>query len=421
MYGPFAVGFALLAMVYSQAHVSGSHFNPAVTLAVSLLGDLSVLEALVYVCAQVLGTLVAGSFGASLIPSIGYPSLNDGRFSEGTGMLLELILTAFLVFNILSVAVPPSQARNSYFGLVIGTTVLSGAIVAGDITGGCFNPAIAFLTLAHGTEDEVSHAWIYFVGPLLGGVLGHVLFRLVHATDMAERQETLSAKLGEYVPKYLNETVCTAFLCFVISMTGGRQPLAPFAIGFSLANMIFGTAYVSGAHFNPAVTFAMILRPLSIFGEGQTLISYADAAIYVACQLLGAVIGGSLAIGVLGTSHDDVWYPSVNSNFESITGMNAELLGTCALMYMVLSVGTSTKTAGHQFVGMIGMVVVWCEFGFGFLSGAALNPVVGLVLPILNNDAGDVWVYVLGPLLGSLVAFILFRLTNPNEFKGKHA
>ncbi|HYE95175.1 MAG TPA: aquaporin [Rubricoccaceae bacterium] len=177
---PLAIGSVLMALVYAGGHVSGAHYNPAVTLAIWMRRKMLPSEVAPYIAAQVGGALLA----AFLVESILDRPLEVGPAADTAlyeFFLLELLFTFALVLVVLHVA---TEEPNQYFGLAIGFTVLAGAFAAGPISGGAFNPAVALgailVEALTGDGDTVDGLWVYLVACLAGGALAAVVFRLQH-------------------------------------------------------------------------------------------------------------------------------------------------------------------------------------------------------------------------------------------------
>lgn len=179
---PLAIGASLMIMVYMGGHISGAHYNPAVSLAVLLRGKLSMTEFAPYLIAQVAGAAAA----ASLVQLILGKTLAIAP-GEGVGaisaLLVEILYTFALALVVLNVATSPKTEGNSYYGLAIGFTVVVAAFAAGGISGGAFNPAVGIgLTAAHAifSGGSWTHLWLYLVGPLTGGALAAFVYRIQH-------------------------------------------------------------------------------------------------------------------------------------------------------------------------------------------------------------------------------------------------
>jgi aquaporin Z len=162
---PLAIGAALMVMVFAGGHISGGHYNPAVSTAVFLRGKLTRTEYVPYVVTQ----LVAGAVAALVVIALGYDRATP-MHTAGTGSMLvaEFLFTFALAYVVLNVATARDTDGNSFYGLAIGFTVATGAFAVGSISGGAFNPAVALGASLMGIFSW-SHIWIYFVSNLLGG------------------------------------------------------------------------------------------------------------------------------------------------------------------------------------------------------------------------------------------------------------
>ena len=179
-FAPLAIGASLMIMVYMGGHISGGHYNPAVTLAVALRGKLPNSKILPYWVAQLVGAVLAalvvrGVVGQTFAPA---PSPSASGFGA---LLVEILYTFALCIVVLQTATSAKTQGNSYYGLAIGFTIVVAAFAGGAISGGAFNPAVGTgpivvdVLLGTGTFQ---HLWLYIVGPLLGGALAALVFRL---------------------------------------------------------------------------------------------------------------------------------------------------------------------------------------------------------------------------------------------------
>lgn len=137
---PLAIGSALMVMVFAGGHVSGAHYNPAVTLAVCLRGKCAPADVPGYMAAQVVGAILAG---LAALPLKGFPTVSAGNPDVVRALLAEFLFTFALCYVVLNVATAKGTSGNSFYGLAIGFTVLAGAYAVGPISGGVFNPAVA--------------------------------------------------------------------------------------------------------------------------------------------------------------------------------------------------------------------------------------------------------------------------------------
>jgi aquaporin Z len=178
-FAPLAIGSALMIMVYAGGHVSGGHYNPAVTLAVWLRGRCTAADVPIYWISQVLGAAVAAMITLHLK---GNPTLTPPEVTVVHALIAEFIGTFALAYVVLNVATAKGTAGNSNYGLAIGFTVTVMAYALSGISGGAFNPAVAVGgTLMH--LVKASNLWIYFVANFAAGALAAVTFKFINPTD----------------------------------------------------------------------------------------------------------------------------------------------------------------------------------------------------------------------------------------------
>ncbi len=187
-FAPFAIGGILMAMIYMGGHVSGAHYNPAVTLAVWLRGRLPAAEVVPYMLAQVAAGVLAAVVAHLVTGDVlqVHPAAETGL---GAFFLLELLFTFALALVILHVATASGTAGNDFYGLAIGLVVLAGALAAGPISGGAFNPAVALgpvlIDVLVGDGGTLASLWVYLVAPASGGALAALVFRAQNPADAA--------------------------------------------------------------------------------------------------------------------------------------------------------------------------------------------------------------------------------------------
>lgn len=179
-----AIGSALAVMIYMGGHISGAHYNPAVTLGVMMRGKIETAEAIKYMGAQVVGALLAAFASFHLTGGDTFAPAPGNGVSVAMVLLAELLFTFALVLVVLQTATNDKTAGNSYYGLAIGFTVMVGAFAVGDISGGAFNPAVAIgPIIVNSMEGSGSFAdlWLYLVGPFAGGALAAVVYKVQSA------------------------------------------------------------------------------------------------------------------------------------------------------------------------------------------------------------------------------------------------
>lgn len=178
-FAPLAIGSALMVMIFAGGHISGGHYNPAVTLGVWMRGRCDTKDVLPYMLFQVVGAAVAaaavrylkaGTVTLAMVPQV------------GPALLAEFLFTFALVFVVLNVATAKGTTGNSFYGLAIGMTVMTGAYAVGSISGGAFNPAVAIGISIMGLSSW-SNIWIYLVANFAGGAVAALAFKTLSPED----------------------------------------------------------------------------------------------------------------------------------------------------------------------------------------------------------------------------------------------
>ena len=186
VFAPLAIGCVLMVMVYMGGHISGAHYNPAVSLAILIRGKMDAKDFGPYVGVQLLAAFVAAWVTYTCMGE----TLNVAP-AESTSLvsflLLEALFTFALALVVLNVATAKATEGNSYFGLAIGFTVLAGAFAVGGITGGAFNPAVAigpiFADAIFGDSSSLANLWVYVLANFVGGALAAVVFKFQNPED----------------------------------------------------------------------------------------------------------------------------------------------------------------------------------------------------------------------------------------------
>ncbi len=205
--------------------------------------------------------------------------------------------------------------------------------------------------------------------------------------------------------KYLTEFIGTFFLVLTIGLTVlDGTPFAPLAIGASLMIMVYMGGHVSGGHYNPAVSLAVLLR--------RKMASTGEFAGYVASQIAGAIAAALVTYLIVGKT----FAPAPAAGAAAVAALLVEFLYTFALALVVLNAAVSAKTHGNSFYGLaIGFTVVVGAFAGGPISGGAFNPAVGIGPILVNALLGGgtwahLWLYLAGPLAGGALAAVVFGL-----------
>jgi aquaporin Z len=206
--------------------------------------------------------------------------------------------------------------------------------------------------------------------------------------------------------KYITEFIGTFFLVLVIGMVviGGKGDFAPIAIGSALMVMVFAGGHISGAHYNPAVTLAVLIRGKIKVGE---------AIPYMIVQALGAVVASFVVTYLL----SDKIPEQAAEMLSSPKGLLTEFLGTFALAFVVLNVATAKGSVGNSFYGLsIGFTVLSMAYAFGAISGGAFNPAVAIGISLMKLASwSSFWIYLVGCFAGAALAAIVFKICNPDD------
>lgn len=180
--GAAGAALALMIMVYAGGHISGGHYNPAVTLSVWMRGKIEMKDAFMYWIFQFAGAIAAALAVVYIFKEEGSGSCIIADNGGTKAIVAELLGTFALCYVVLNVATAKGTSGNSFYGLAIGGTVLAMAIAVGKFSGGAFNPAVAIGLCVQKAMcwDKI---WMYFVGALGGGALAAILFSLNNPDD----------------------------------------------------------------------------------------------------------------------------------------------------------------------------------------------------------------------------------------------
>jgi len=434
-FASIAIGGTVIALVYAFAHVSGSQFNPAVTLALIIRQAMLPAEAAAYVVAQIAGSYVGGLFGSVAlnvpVGQIGHPSVGFD-VAPGSALLCETLLTFALAHTVLHAATTSYAEGKFYFGLAIGFLVLSAVISVGGLSGCALNPAIGLLATMTPDAPDV---WIYFLGPLLGGGLAGGLFQLTHPGEVRKDPSAPKPSYADYAIEFVG----TFLLCFTFALSVGQgEPLASLGVGAMYLSQVYAGGPTSGGHYNPAVTLAVYLRSTVLprageggvpqvgarqggGGGGKSGLPLSKAVGYVTFQLVAALVAGGIALCCLPHA-TNLGFPHIGAGFRYGTVWWGEGVASAYLAYVVLQTTTAPKTAGNGFFGLaIGLTYVAMGEALSSVTGGALNPAVALLGLFTKHGpvpAVDMFaIYWTAPPVGAALAALLYRATNYQEFE----
>jgi aquaporin Z len=181
---PLAIGSILMVMIFAGGHISGGHYNPAVSTAVLVRGKIERDEYVAYIITQFIAGIVAALL-ARVVVGGAHAGLMPG---VGKQLIVEFLFTFALAWVVLNVATAGATAGNSFYGLAIGFTVAAGAFAVGGISGGAFNPAVALGATVLGAL-KWSHIWVYLLANFAGGAAAGMAFIALSPEDVQAEAE----------------------------------------------------------------------------------------------------------------------------------------------------------------------------------------------------------------------------------------
>jgi len=181
-FAPLAIGSVLMVMVYAGGHISGAHYNPAVTVAVWLRGKCPVADVPGYIASQILG---ASAAAVAALYLKGNPVVTALELKVAPSLLAEFLGAFALCWVVLNVATAKTTAGNSNYGLAIGFTVMAMAYAVGGVSGGAFNPAVAVgITVMHIVKG--ANLWIHLLADFGAGIAAALAFKALSPLDRSE-------------------------------------------------------------------------------------------------------------------------------------------------------------------------------------------------------------------------------------------
>ena len=368
-----SIASSLMVAIFALGSVSGANFNPAVSLALLMNGTLDAKTVAMYMVSQ-----LAGGIAAALCATAAFGEFSNfgpaGKYSWIEAGIAETLYTFMLCFVVLRAAVSSKFAANEFFPIAIGFVVVAGGYAAGGISGGAFNPAVAFGLDVASAHLGFKYCLIYTAFEFLGAALAVAVHSVVD-TPVGGTPTIMKKAVSEFVGTYF--LVLTVFL----NVTGA-SPAGGLSIAASLMCMIYALGGVSGANFNPAVTLALLIT-----GKGGMTAS--DAPVYMGSQLAGGFAAGATSIAITGTK-----LALVPPNFGFTSALIGETFYTFVLCFVVLNVACTTMPEKLMGGGPAAQIYGWA-IGFcimvgagasGNVSGAALNPAVALPIDVMGKD-----------------------------------
>jgi len=423
VWGGISIACVLTVSIYALGKSSGGNFNPAVSVALGMTKAMPWNEVAIYCAVQIVAGVVAafafvGFFGMqhsfNLAPTKGH--------TWWQACLVETIYTFMLCFVVLNVAVAKKNQPNQFYGLAIGFVVVAGAYGAGTVSMGCFNPAVAFALDTASFWLGFQYGPIYMIFEFIGAALAATLFHKCRPEE-SDRNEA-GEPIGEVEwetddhgnesypssSRMLSEFIGTYMLVFTVGLNvlGGSQAGA-FSIASALMSMIFALGNCSGAHFNPAVTVALVVR-------GACKINVAIEYVFI------QIVAGVSAAFTYALVMNGKTFQLNPGTYRWDQVVYAEFAYTFVLAFVVLSVATVKNPLSQYFGFAIGMCVTVGGVAIGKISGGSLNPAVSIGISSSHLiGGGGGWpciVYTIVEIFAGVLAAFVFQLTQPpSEFE----
>lgn len=402
-----SIASVLMVLIYALGPVSGAHFNPAVTAAIVISdSNFHVVHAVAYMAVQLLGGIAAGWSYYGIYGKTFYLGPAPG-FTWPGAMVAEVAYTAMLCFVVLNVAVAPkTNANNQFFGLAIGFVIMAGGYAAGGISGGAFNPAVA-IGIDCVDQGFLGMRWFFaYAGfELFGAVLAAIFFRVVRPAEFDYSfNSSISALVSEFIGTFY------LVLTVGLNVLGGSKAPA-LSIAASLMCMIYALGNVSGAHFNPAVTVAILTAGRDKIKGGAPM-----AGGYIAVQCLAGACAALVYTHLMGEGFGIGPIPPYGWGHTAI----AEIAFTFVLCFVVLNVATTRLPSREMFGLSIASCVTVGGFAIGAISGGSLNPAVSLGIDIgsaVNGlGFGNSLLYSVFEIFGGTLAAGMFYAIRRSEY-----
>jgi len=399
-----SIACVLMVSIYALGGVSGANFNPAVSVTLGLSNKLDWTTVGIYCVVQIIAGICAGlSYGALFFKVF---NLAPGAvFGWWEAALAEVLYTFMLCFVVLNVATAAKNAGNQFYGLAIGFVIIAGGYAAGNISGGAFNPAVALGIDVSSAGLGFGWGFAYAGYELIGAGLASAMFRVVRPDEFGgEADYSLATRL-------VSEFIGTFYLVLTVGLNVlGKSPAPVFSIASALMCMIYALGNCSGAHFNPAVTLAII-------AAGRDKCPPTEGLAYMGVQILG----GICAAYMYAAMHHGATFPlAPGAGFTFAGAAAAEIIYTFVLCYVVLCVATVKEPSKDMFGLAIASCVTAGGYAIGAVSGGSLNPAVSFGISSANIINKGLFynclIYSAFEFVGAGLAAGVFHITHPSEY-----
>ncbi len=182
-FAPIAIGGIVMVMIYAGGHISGAHYNPAVTVAILIRGKMTAPDAIVYIIFQLAAAAVASLIAAKVFAVGGTGASAIAHAGIAKALTAEFLGTFALAYVVLNVATAKNNIGSDHYGISVGFTIVALAYALGGFSGGAFNPAVAVGQMIGG-HMAWADTWVYLVGTFGGAIVAAIVFRLNNNTDI---------------------------------------------------------------------------------------------------------------------------------------------------------------------------------------------------------------------------------------------
>jgi aquaporin Z len=405
-----SIAAVLMVSIYALGGVSGGNFNPAVSITLGLSEKMEWKEVAIYCVVQIIAGICAGLSFAAMLWKVVNVAPKPG-FGWWEAMLAEVLYTFVLCFVVLNVAASNKNGcgsldgKQQFYGLAIGFVVIAGGYGAGAISGGAFNPAVALGLDVSSAGVGFGWGFAYTGYEIIGSALAAGLFRLVRPDDFGGSPDY---ELGT---RCVSEFIGTYVLVLTVGLNVlGGSPAGAWSIAASLMVMIFALGNCSGAHFNPAVTVAIMI-------SGRGCCSPRDGGAYIVTQLVAGVCASYTYAGM---HHGKTFALEPAGGHNWSQALAGEFVYTFVLCFVVLSVATVKSPLSQYFGLAIGSCVTVGGVAIGNVSGGSLNPAVSTGISAARILGGghfyNCLIYSAFEFMGAAVAAGVFMCTHPSEY-----
>jgi len=404
-----SIACVLMVAIYGLGSISGANFNPAVSVTLGIskamggpgmdwktVGTYCGVQCLAGISAAITYSMLYGET-FNLSPNEGFGWLNAG--------VVELLYTFVLCFVVMNVAAAKKNVteQNQYYGLAIAFVIIAGAYGAGAVSGGCFNPAVALGIDVASAGFGFGWCIPYALFEIAGAAMAAAFFKVVRPEDFGGEKAPMTELVSEFLGTYV--LVLTVGLNVL-----GSSPAGAFSIAAGLTSMIYALGDVSGAHFNPAVTVAILAS-----GRCPEL-TPAKAATFIGTQIAGGILAACTYVFVYAGQAFPL-APVGTSTWSQVA--IAEFIFTFVLSYVVLCVAVSARTKSTQMFGLlIGSCVTIGGCAIGSISGGSLNPAVSFGIAAGHSSIKsyvNAFMYAGIELAAGLAAAGVFKVTHEVE------